>query len=159
MARNKRSDKRKLLKELEENHLVTRACKKLNIPRATYYRWLEDDPTFKIKVEKAQDKGRDKVVDFTEAKLIENVSKGNQQAITYLLSHNAKRYRPPTIRVYAEENNRQKADLEALQGLLDELIDRIGLDAAMRLAGFEPDVFRAKVRKELEDQRNRTDEL
>lgn len=159
MIKNRRGKKAKFLKELEETPLVTRVCQKLGISRATFYRWCAEDADFAREVAVAVNKGRDRMNDFAESKLIENIQANDYRAIAYWLSHNKKLYRPPTIRVYADENSRQKADLEVLQGLFDELMNHVGLDAAMQLAGFDPEIFRAKVRKELEEQRNRSDEL
>lgn len=159
MIKNRRGKKAKLLKELEENPIIERACKKIGVSRATYYRWRDMDPDFAYEADLAIVRGRDRMNDFVESKLIENIQANDFRSIALWLTHNKKLYRPPTIRLYANENNRQRSDLEALQRLLDELIDHVGLDAAMQLGGFDPSVFRAKVRKELEEQRNRSDEL
>jgi molybdenum-dependent DNA-binding transcriptional regulator ModE len=159
MIKNRNGKKAKLLRELEEHPLVERACKKAGISKATYYRWLNKDTLFRRDVEGAQEKGRAKFNDFAESKLLENVNANIHQAIVYWLRHNSKRYRPHAIRVYLEENTQQKEEISKLNSLLNELVQHIGVDEALRIAGQDPAVFRAKVRKELEDQRKRLDRL
>lgn len=159
MARKTRDKKVRLLKELEENPLVTRACSRLKISRATFYRWRDQDPAFREMVAIAIERGRDKISDFAESKLYENVSNNNQQAISFVLRHNSKKYRPHAIRLYLEENLRHKGEIRSMQRLLDELINLIGVDEAIRIAGHDPEEFKASVRKELKEQFKKENEL
>ncbi len=159
MIKNRRGKKNKLIRELEEYPLIERACKKMNISKATFYRWLDEDPEFKHDVEIAQDKGRAKLNDFAESKLLENIKANVHPAIVYWLRHNSKRYRPHAIRLYLEENTKQRKDIGRLQLILDELIDHVGIDEALRIAGHDPVKFRTKIKKELEELRKRSDEL
>lgn len=92
MRANTKKQRRQLLKELENNPLIERACKKIGIARSTFYRWCSADPAFKEAVEAAIAKGRDKMNDFAESKLLESISFGNLQGIRYWLDHNSKRY-------------------------------------------------------------------
>ena len=69
MTTNNRKTKDKLIKLLEENSNLLRACKLAGVARATVYRWLKLDPEFANRVELAQELGRDSMVDFAEAKL------------------------------------------------------------------------------------------
>lgn len=158
-GKEKRRKQSQLIKELEGNPIVERACRKTDTPRSTYYRWCDQDLSFKSAVKAAQDKGRDKLNDFVESKLLENIDANLHQAITFWLRHNSKLYRPHAIRVYLEENTQQKEEISKLNSLLNELVQHIGVDEALRIAGQDPAVFRAKVRKELEDQRKRLDRL
>ncbi len=159
MARKNQKQKNKLLAELAESPLVSRACSKLKIHRSTFYRWRDEDLAFKADVAAAIEKGRDKISDFAEAKLYENVSNNNQQAIAFVLRHNNRRYRPHAIRLYLDENKKQEQELNIIRSLLDELIDRIGIDEAIRVAGYDPVEFKMRVKKQLELKDKTIDEL
>lgn len=151
--------KQKFIKELEENPIITSVCKKLKVSRATYYRWRTEDHAFRRFADEAQMLGRDKLNDFTESKLLENIKANVHQAIVFWLRHNSKRYRPHAIRVYLDENKRKQSEIDTLQLTLNELIDHIGLDEALRLAGHDPEQYKDKIRKELEQQRKQEDKL
>lgn len=92
MTTNNQKTKDKLIKLLEENSNLLRACKLTGVARATVYRWLKLDPEFANRVELAQEVGRDSMVDFAEAKLFENMKNNHQRALEYFLSHNSTRY-------------------------------------------------------------------
>ena len=63
--------KKKVLQALEANHgIVTNACKALDMPRSTFYVWMDNDPEFKSEVEKLQDVA----IDFVESKLFEKIN-------------------------------------------------------------------------------------
>lgn len=159
MARKNQKQKNKLLAELAESPLISRACSKLKIHRSTFYRWRDEDPAFKADVALAIERGRDKISDFAEAKLYENVSNNNQQAIAFVLRHNNKRYRPHAIRLYLDENKKQEHELNIIKAILNELIDNIGIDEAMRVAGHDPVEFRKRVREEIWPKDKSADEL
>lgn len=126
MAHNSRDQKAKFIKELEEHPLVTRACSKLKISRATFYRWREQDPQFKNKVEMAQHKGREKFNDFAESKLIENMNDRLHQAIVFWLTNNSKIYHPKYARPYAEENERLKEENRIAKQAIEEIAHAMG---------------------------------
>ena len=119
MARRKAKDKQRLLEELEENPLITRACRKLNIGRATFYKWCSEDPLFKIHVEWAQNHGRSKVNDFVESKLLENINAGMQSAIVFWLAHNHPSYIKPTAQEFDELRNEVRLARAGISNVLD----------------------------------------
>lgn len=91
MAHN--SDKRnQLIEILNENPLVTYACKKVGIGRNTFYRWVRSNPDFKREVEHALSLGRGQWVDTAEAALMKAIRDGNLGAIKFFLTHNDRRY-------------------------------------------------------------------
>lgn len=151
--------KAKLLRELEENPLVTRACKKLGIARSTFYRWCDEDFKFRADTTVAINRGRDKISDFAESKLYENAGNGNQQAIALILRHNSKHYRPQVLKLVIEENSQQRVELERLQLMFDELIKLKGVDALIDSAVSDPEAFKQQLRDEVDESRRRTDEL
>jgi hypothetical protein len=65
---------------------VTEACKKIEIDRSTYYRWLENDPDFAQAVQDA----REEKIDFIEDQLLERISSGDTTAIIFALKTLAK---------------------------------------------------------------------
>lgn len=50
--------------------IVTTACKSIDLPRSTFYKWLNEDVEFKAAVEDIQDVA----IDFVESKLMEKVN-------------------------------------------------------------------------------------
>lgn len=62
--------KTKLLEALEMHRgIVTSACKSIDCPRSTYYKYLNEDPEFKSAVEDIQDVA----IDFVESKLMQKI--------------------------------------------------------------------------------------
>lgn len=92
MAKNIKLNKNKLIKLLEENPNLLRACKKVGVARSTVYRWMESDKGFDYLVRKAQAIGQDNMVDYAEAKLVENLQNNQQKAIEFFLRHNSGKY-------------------------------------------------------------------
>lgn len=92
MKAKTKKQKRLLLNELKDNPIVERACKRVGIARSTFYRWSGVDQEFKAAAQDAQKIGRDRMNDFAESKLIENVNDGEMQAIRFWLTFNSKRY-------------------------------------------------------------------
>jgi hypothetical protein len=65
------TNKKKILEALEiYKGIVTSACKSVNLPRSTYYSWLETDQEFKDAVAEIQDTA----IDFVESKLMEKIN-------------------------------------------------------------------------------------
>lgn len=93
MTKAKHENKKsKLLAELEENPLVTRACSKVKVHRSTFYRWCNENQQYKDDAIKAIEKGRNKMNDFVESKLLESIGSGSVQAMKFWLTNNAKQY-------------------------------------------------------------------
>lgn len=101
--------KQKLLNELEKSGNVYLACLKLNIGRATYYRWKKDDADFRKRAMHAQRQGRENMVDIAEHALMLNVKDKKMDAIKYVLSNNSKIYKPKrTSKVILEHHTDAK---------------------------------------------------
>ena len=85
--RSKKARQRTWLEAFKANLFnVTEACKKVEIDRSTYYRWLENDPDF---VQAVQD-AREEKIDFIEDQLLERISSGDTTAIIFALKTLAK---------------------------------------------------------------------
>lgn len=83
----------KLLTELERTGIPLTACSKVGVGRSTYYRWRQENTTFKLMTDEAIRIGRENITDLAESKLVKNISDGNQRAIEFQLRHNDSRYR------------------------------------------------------------------
>lgn len=92
MALNKRNALTELVKELEKNYLLQRACNKSGLTRSTVYRWMRADESFANKIRVAQTIGRRYMSDFVESKLLKNIENGDQRAIEFWLKNNNEHY-------------------------------------------------------------------
>lgn len=63
--------KKKVLEALEDAHgIITTACQNAQVPRSTFYTWIDADPVFKAAVEAVNDVA----IDFVESKLFEKIN-------------------------------------------------------------------------------------
>lgn len=84
----KHNKKETLLKALEKSlGVVTTACQKTDVSRATYYRWLEEDEEFATQAKAIQDVA----LDFAESKLFEQIQDGSTAATIFYLKTKGKR--------------------------------------------------------------------
>jgi len=80
--------KKALLEALEKSlGVVTTACKKAEIGRTTYYKWLESDEQFKKDVEEISNTA----LDFVESKLFEQIEDGSTSAAIFYLKTKGKK--------------------------------------------------------------------
>jgi hypothetical protein len=85
--------KRKLILEIEKNPIITYACQKVGVSRATFYRWKDEDADFTTEIEDAQSRGYDYLNDFAEGKLISKIKNEDGPSIRFWLVSNHNRYR------------------------------------------------------------------
>ena len=79
--------KESLLKSLEQSlGVVTVACKKAEVPRSTYYKWLNEDSDFKREVEDIENIA----LDFAESQLFKQIQGGNPTSTIFYLKTKAK---------------------------------------------------------------------
>ena len=84
----KHNKKEALLKALEKNlGVVTTACKQVEVSRATFYRWLNEDSEFNKQVTSIQDVA----LDFAESRLFEQIQDGSTAATIFYLKTKGKR--------------------------------------------------------------------
>ncbi len=93
MALDKAKTVKQLVKELEKNYLLERACKRLGVTRSTVYRWMQEDVELATRIRAAQSVGRRTMSDYVESKLLKNIEGGNQRSIEFWLKSNNERYR------------------------------------------------------------------
>jgi len=89
MDKSRHIKKEAMLKALESSlGVVTTACKKTEIPRSTFYKWVKEDEDFAEKVKDIENVS----LDFAESKLFEQMSDNNTSAtIFYLKTKGRKR--------------------------------------------------------------------
>lgn len=127
----------RILKEFQDNPLITRACQKIGIARSTYYRWYTQDAEFRSDVDSAQKRGREKLTDFAESKLLENIRNNQYASIAYWLSHNTTRYRAYPKNVYTDEIRQLRMAEKALEEIGGMLARDAGYEALKRLVDDE----------------------
>ena len=82
MDESRHIKKESLLKSLEQSlGVVTVACKKANIPRSTYYKWLKEDESFAIEVKDIENVA----LDFAESQLHKQIGEQNTSATIFYL--------------------------------------------------------------------------
>lgn len=93
MSRNKKADKKLLLAKLAETPITEAACKKVGLPRSTYYRWRKEDPDFAEQCDEVIELSVGLINDLAESQLINAIKNQNMSAITFWLKHNHRSYR------------------------------------------------------------------
>jgi hypothetical protein len=83
------------LEQLKTIPNVSLACEKVGLSRNTVYRWCNEDPEFKARLDEALENGVESVNDLAESKLVTNINNGNMRAIQYWLDNNKKTYIRP----------------------------------------------------------------
>lgn len=129
--------KQRLLRELEETPMVQQACKKVGIARSTFYGWCESDRKFYYLSELAKSKGRDKLNDYVESKLLENIKNGQQSAIQFWLINNSRTYR--------SSNTSWQGRLKQLENdeikLHEEIAELLDVDEVVRVLNGSPKIL------------------
>ena len=88
MNKNRHIKKESLLKALEQSlGVVTVACKKADIPRSTYYKWLKEDEMFSMAVQEIENIA----LDFAESQLHKQIGDGNTSATIFYLKTKGKK--------------------------------------------------------------------
>lgn len=128
MSRNQKKDKQKLIAQLQKMPIVEVACKNLNLPRATYYRWRQADPQFAADCDEAIEQSSGMVSDMAESQLISAIKERNMTAIIFWLKHHHPKY---TARLLLD--GRIRHETEILSPEQEDLVMR-----ALFMAGLLP---------------------
>tara|TARA_R100001082_G_C4239440_1_gene106703 strand:- start:161 stop:520 length:360 start_codon:yes stop_codon:yes gene_type:complete len=87
MNKSRHIKKETLLKALEKSlGVVTIACKKADIPRSTYYKWLKDDDEFRQQVQEIENVA----LDFAESQLHQQIQDNSTAATIFFLKTKGK---------------------------------------------------------------------
>lgn len=101
-------NQRDFLKALEASFgNISAACKKTNLSRATYYKWINNSPRFAEEV----DTVNEGLIDFAETKLHQNIMDGKEASIFFFLKTKGKK------RGYVETVE-QKLDINPFEELM-----------------------------------------
>jgi len=88
MNESRHIKKESLLKSLEQSlGVVTVACKKADIPRSTYYKWLKEDEAFAIEVRDIENVA----LDFAESQLHKQIAADSTAATIFYLKTKGKK--------------------------------------------------------------------
>ncbi|HRN70497.1 MAG TPA: phBC6A51 family helix-turn-helix protein [Candidatus Woesebacteria bacterium] len=121
--------KQDLLEQLKKTPIVQVACQKINIGRATYYRWRHEDEEFSQKADEAIMEGALLVNDIAESQLMTAIKNQNLTAIIFWLKHHH-----PNYATKFEVTARLKADNESLTPEQEALVTK-----ALKLAALLPE--------------------
>ncbi len=93
MSRDQKLYKERLLEQLQKTPIVEAACKKIGLPRSTYYRWRKDDEDFADACDETIELSIGRINDLAESQLINAIKEQNMSAITFWLKHHHSGYR------------------------------------------------------------------
>ena len=125
MAKKKEQTKVQLIKRLSEVRIVEIACKSVGISRATYYRWLQDDPDFAQECANAIWQGTETISDLAESQIVSRIKVGDLKASTYWLEHHREEYKKPGKGPRGPAHTWQGPEDRIPRDLSDEEIDHM----------------------------------
>lgn len=114
MANNKNTKQTKLLKILETTPIISVACKKTGVSRATVYRWMDADEEFAEEARLAMDRGTDLINDMAESQVIKGIQEGKHGSITFWLRSNHDKYGPRSVKDKRRKSIWEKQPIKAL---------------------------------------------
>jgi|SRR3989344_802245 len=107
--KDQREDKDKIVELLKTTPIVGAACARTGIARATFYRWLKEDPEFAKRIRGSLRIGNHDINDLAFSKLINHIKAGSMPAITFHLSRRHPYYK-------RRENMKYKVQIEGKRG-------------------------------------------
>lgn len=120
------SNKEALLAQLKKTPIISLACSKAGVGRATYYRWKTENEDFSKHADQAIREGRLFINDLAESKLLASIQEQNMTGIIFWLKHNHPAY---TTRV--EISQADSVDKNQLNPEEEQKVKK-----ALRLAGI-----------------------
>lgn len=97
---------------LDSKGIISYACRKIDITRSCYYKWVDNDPKFKEKV----DEINEETIDVVESKLLSAINDDDLTAIIFYLKTKGKK------RGYVERVE-QDVNINPFEQLMKELPD------------------------------------
>lgn len=85
-------DKNKLIEQFRKMPIVQIAVERAAVSRASYYRWLEEDPAFRNKAMAAIAEGEEFISDKSEGQLLALIGEKHFGAIKTYLQHHSDKY-------------------------------------------------------------------
>lgn len=126
-----KQQKQLLIEQLKKTPIVQVACEKVNVSRATYYRWCKEDSQFAKEAGEALTSGSLMVNDMAESQLLAAIRDKNITAIIFWLKNHH-----PTYGTKIEISGHLKTTIDQLSPEQEVLVKK-----ALKLAGIdkEPD--------------------
>ena len=118
IAERQNKEKTLLLENLKKMPIVTVACERSHIARATFYRWRIDSAKFRKLADNAIEEGEALLVDMTESQLLSLIRTDKHfPAISlYLKTHHPK-YKTTTNRSRQDDSIKKTGILELIKSL------------------------------------------
>ncbi len=91
-AERQAKDKQKLIEQFKKMPIIQIAVERAALSRATYYRWLEEDPLFRDAAMGAIADGEGFLSDKSEAQLVSLIGEKHFGAIKHYLAHHNEKY-------------------------------------------------------------------
>lgn len=126
IVKRQSKNKQLILEQLRKTPIIEIVCQKLNIGRASYYRWKKEDPQFAKDSDKALLDGSLLINDMAESQLLSAIKDKHMTAIIFWLKHHH-----PAYTTKVEIDAKLKMDKEILTAEQENLIKN-----ALNLAGL-----------------------
>jgi hypothetical protein len=111
MSNNTEKSKKKVLEVLKINPLISPACRKSDVAKSSFYRWIKEDKVFNKAVKESQMMGRAIICDAAESKVLSLLNSDSEEMVfkasKYILNN-----LHPTYRLEREGIQYQKAKLK-----------------------------------------------
>lgn len=111
---------KKLLDELQIMPIISIACKKVGIPKATFYRWKNNFPEFENQCLLCKRMGIDNINDLAESSLIKCIKDADLRSIKFWLEANHPNYRHNKNSIFTYDNYQT---IEKEKKLLEKMMD------------------------------------
>lgn len=95
--------KEKIVEQLTISPFIETACRKLNLSRASVYRWMKEDYEFKKNVDEAITISNGSINDLAKGKLVEAIQNNDSGMIKYHLSKRHEEYMKKEDKVVEEK--------------------------------------------------------
>ena len=92
IAERQAKEKVKLIEQFKKMPIVQIACDRADVSRATYYRWLGNDPVFSEAATSAVADGEALISDKSEGQLLALIGQKHFGAIKHYLENNSEKY-------------------------------------------------------------------
>ncbi|KKU75149.1 MAG: hypothetical protein UY01_C0022G0009 [Candidatus Nomurabacteria bacterium GW2011_GWB1_47_6] len=95
--------KKALVTQLRRTPIVQLACERVDVGRATYYKWRARDQVFARAADRAKKAGEFFINDMAESRLLRMIQDDNITAIIFWLKHNNPKYAVTTRVIHEHE--------------------------------------------------------
>lgn len=126
------TEKKLFIEQLRKTPVFSVVCERVNIGRATAYRWVAKDKKFQVDVQKALSEGTEMINDMAISALISSIADKNLGAVKFWLSNKSKDF-SPKLEV---STNQEKQKVQSLSKEQEDLIRK----AVMLVAPIEEEI-------------------